>query len=74
METEMAKRVTGTVVKFRWDKGFGYIGTGRNERDIFFHMNDLKKGIPAIGSKMEFEVVEGPDGKGPRAVEIRQID
>ena len=56
------------------DKGFGFISREGEEKDLFFHanevvggaFNDLKK-----GDRVSFEVAEGP--KGLNAVNVTRI-
>lgn len=56
------------------DKGFGFIKRDGQEKDLFFHMNDLvnvKFDDLRQGDKVTFEVGEGP--KGPRATNINKV-
>lgn len=65
---------TGTIKKIL-DKGFGFIGVEGQEKDLFFHMNevqnahfdDLKE-----GDAVEFETEDGP--KGLSAVKVSKVD
>ncbi len=55
-------------------KGFGFIKRDGEEKDLFFHMNELvnaKFDELREGDKVEFEVGEGP--KGPNAVRVSKI-
>ena len=53
------------------DRGFGFITPEGEDKDVFFHANDLQ-GVPynelAVGDAVTFEVTEGQ--KGPSAVNI----
>ena len=56
------------------DKGFGFIAREGEEKDLFFHRNELE-GVEyndlREGDKVEFEVEEGP--KGLNAVKVRKV-
>lgn len=60
----------GTIARLT-DRGFGFISREGEEKDIFFHSNDLK-GVEfndlKEGDKVTFEVAEGD--KGPRATNV----
>jgi len=57
------------------DKGFGFITREGQEKDLFFHsnevvgttFNDLRE-----GDRVSFEVGEGP--KGPNAVKVSRVN
>ena len=57
------------------DKGFGFIQREGQEKDLFFHsnevvgttFNDLRE-----GDRVSFEVGEGP--KGPNAVKVSRVN
>lgn len=56
------------------DKGFGFISREGEEKDLFFHSNELV-GVEYNdlneGDKVTFEVAEGP--KGPNAVKVSLV-
>ena len=60
------------TIKRLMDRGFGFINTG-DEKDLFFHRNDLE-GVEfsslSEGQEVEFEKDQGRDGR-PRAVKVR---
>lgn len=62
--------MTGTV-KTKMDKGFGFISREGEQKDLFFHSNDLR-GITfdeiQVGDKVTFEVVNGD--RGPSAKNV----
>ncbi len=63
----------GTVAK-KTDKGFGFIKRNDSDKDLFFHMNELKNiSFDELqeGDKVSFEVGESP--KGPNAVNVSKI-
>jgi CspA family cold shock protein len=63
----------GTVVA-KNEKGFGFIKRDGQEKDLFFHMNELKNISFADlreGDTVSFEVGEGP--KGPNAVNVSKV-
>jgi cold shock CspA family protein len=68
--------MTGNVVMFNPDRGFGFIANPHHP-NVFFHVSDIVAGLKAsdpvdVGTLLEFEVVKMP--KGPRAVKIQVID
>lgn len=60
----------GTIARLT-DKGFGFIKVAGQEKDLFFHSNELV-GVAfdslQEGDKMTFEVAESP--KGPNAIKV----
>jgi CspA family cold shock protein len=54
----------GTIAKLT-DKGFGFIAREGQDKDLFFHSNELE-GVQYNelneGDKVTFEVAEGPKG------------
>ena len=62
--------MTGTI-KTLTEKGFGFISREGEEKDLFFHSNELK-GVEfnelKVGDKVTFDVVEGE--KGPAATNV----
>ena len=64
---------TGTIARLT-DKGFGFIKREGQERDLFFHSNELV-GVSfdelREGDKVTFEVAESP--KGPNAVKVSRV-
>lgn len=62
--------MTGTI-KTKTDKGFGFISREGEEKDLFFHSNDLKDVTfdeIQVGDTVTFEVVEGPKGLNAKNV------
>ncbi len=56
------------------DKGFGFIKREGQEKDLFFHRNDLVNVSfeeLQIGAMVSFEVKDGP--KGPAAVNVTLV-
>jgi cold shock protein len=63
----------GTIARLT-DKGFGFISIDGQEKDLFFHMNELQNiqfDQLREGDKVSFEVGEGP--KGPNALKVSKI-
>jgi CspA family cold shock protein len=60
---------TGTIA--RLNNGYGFITREGEDKDLFFHVNELQ-GVAfddlREGDKLTFEVGEGP--KGPNAVKV----
>jgi CspA family cold shock protein len=60
----------GTIARLM-DKGFGFISIEGQDKDLFFHMNELQNANfddLREGDAVEFEVVDGE--KGPSAVNV----
>lgn len=63
----------GTIKKVM-DKGFGFIGVEGQEKDLFFHMNELQNAHfddLREGDEVEFEVEESD--KGLNAVNVSKL-
>ena len=64
---------TGTIARLT-DKGFGFISREGQEKDLFFHSNELV-GVSfddlREGDKVSFEVADSP--KGPNAVKVSRV-
>jgi cold shock protein len=63
---------TGTIA--RLNNGYGFITRDGQEKDLFFHVNELQ-GVAfdnlREGDKVQFEVGEGT--KGPNAVQVSLV-
>ena len=60
----------GTIARLT-DRGFGFINREGEEKDLFFHSNDLKNvefNDLKEGDKVTFEVAESE--KGPKATNV----
>ena len=56
------------------DRGFGFISRDGEDKDIFFHSNELKDvdfNSLSENDSVEFEIVEGD--KGPNAVNVTRV-
>ena len=66
-----------SVGKVKWfsnAKGYGFIRTEGNDRDIFVHYSSIKTdGYRSLGEgdDVEFELVDGP--KGPKAENVLRV-
>lgn len=61
---------TGTIARLT-DNGYGFISREGEDKDLFFHSNELQGANfddLREGDKVTFEVGEGP--KGPNAVNV----
>lgn len=60
----------GTIARLT-DRGFGFIAQEGEDKDLFFHSNELE-GVEFNdlneGDKVTFEVADGP--KGPNATKV----
>ena len=64
---------TGTIAKLN-ERGFGFILVEGQEKDLFFHSNELQDvSFDSLneGDKMQFEVADSP--KGPNAVNVSRV-
>ncbi|NVZ54159.1 cold-shock protein [Pseudomonas sp. B6002] len=62
---------TGTVKWFNAAKGFGFITSDDDQKDLFVHYSAIESdGFKTLeeNQKVEFSVVEGP--KGPQAAKV----
>ena len=63
----------GTIARLT-DRGFGFISREGQEKDLFFHSNELKNvrfDELREGDKVTFEIAEGP--KGLNAVNVNKV-
>jgi len=64
----------GTIKKLITDKGFGFITVDGEEKDLFFHKNELK-GVSyeelREGDRVSFEKADSP--KGPSATNVARL-
>ena len=62
------------TIKTLTDKGFGFITIEGDEKDLFFHSNELK-GVEyedlKVGDKVSFDKSDSP--KGPNATNVTRI-
>ena len=63
---------TGTIKFFNQTKGFGFIVPSEGGKDIFVHMNGIKRGQLTEGVKVQFETESTP--KGISAINVEVID
>lgn len=61
------------VIKKKTEKGFGFITVEGQEKDLFFHSNDLN-GVTydalQEGATVTFEIEQGPKGPSAKNVQI----
>ena len=63
----------GTIARVM-DKGYGFIKIEGEEKDLFFHANELQNSDfndLKEGDEVEFEVVDGQ--KGPSATNVSRV-
>lgn len=63
----------GTIARLT-DRGFGFISREGEQKDLFFHSNELKNvrfNELREGDRVTFEVAEGP--KGLNAVNVNRV-
>ena len=64
----------GTIARIT-DRGFGFIAREGEEKDLFFHSNELQNvsfDDLKEGDKVTFEVADGP--KGPNATNVSKAE
>ncbi len=64
----------GTIKNLVQDKNFGFITVEGEEKDLFFHANELKEVTfleLKVGDRVSFEKADSP--KGPNAVNVTRI-
>jgi len=62
------------IIKNLTDKGFGFITVDGEEKELFFHKNELKDVSYEelkVGDKVSFEKTDSP--KGPNATNVTRI-
>lgn len=65
-------RVTGEVLQWFADRGFGFIAPDAGGRRVFFHANSVERGVGIhVGDRVEFGTLQEP--KGLRAVGVRMV-
>jgi uncharacterized membrane protein YsdA (DUF1294 family)/cold shock CspA family protein len=66
-------RREGTVIKWKDDKGFGFIQPVDPGPEVFFHVADFQSAAnvkPALRMRVSFELIQ-VGGKGPRAMAVQ---
>lgn len=64
----------GVIARLVTDRGFGFISREGQEKDLFFHSNelvDVEFNDLNEGDKVTFEVADGP--KGPNATKVSLV-
>jgi len=67
----------GKVKLFNPSKGFGFIEREDKEKDVFVHISTVKEaGIQKLfeNDKIEFELSQDDNDKGPSATNLKKID
>ena len=66
------RRVTGQIVRFFSDRGFGFV-THESGVDHFFHLDSVGAGRERlrIGTELEYTPEDAP--KGPRAIDCEVL-
>ncbi|MFC1624847.1 cold-shock protein [Patescibacteria group bacterium] len=61
------------TIKLKTDKGYGFISREGEEKDLFFHSNDLE-GVTfdelQEGAVVTFDVVDGEKGQSAKKVKL----
>ena len=67
---------TGIIKRLVADRGFGFIAVEGNDKDLFFHSNELEEGLKfedlKEGDKVQFEVTASE--KGDNATKVSRVD
>ena len=64
----------GTIKTLISGKGFGFITVDGEEKDLFFHSNEVQGGSfeeLKVGDRVSFEKADSP--KGPNATKVTRI-
>ena len=64
----------GTIARLVTEKGFGFIKREGQEKDLFFHSNelvDIAFDQLREGDKVTFEIADSP--KGPNAIKVSKV-
>ena len=71
LKTKTKKRTMTGTIKTLTEKGFGFIAIEGEQKDLFFHANDLS-GVAfnelKVGDSLNFDVVDGAKGKSAKNV------
>ena len=69
--------MTGTIVRLKLDKGFGFIARSGEPEALFFHVHALQGGLlwdeALLERRVSFDMGKGRDGR-PRAEFVRPIE
>lgn len=65
--------LTGKIVRFDRMRGYGFIAPDTGGEDVFIHANELgaDEAAATVGSRVEFDVVEGE--RGLKAYDVRLL-
>lgn len=66
----------GKIKKIVSEKGFGFIRPDGGGDDVFFHFSalvDVSIEDLGLGDHVQFDIEEGREGKGPRALNIKRL-
>lgn len=67
----MSQRISGVVKWYHSVKHFGFLLSDKDNREVFFHINDIKGFEPEENIPVDFEL--GSDKKGrPKAINIKK--
>lgn len=69
-DVDNAPVVRGTVTRFDYDRGFGFIKPESGD-DVFVHQSAAGESSLRPGDRVEFRIVSGP--KGPRAERVERV-
>lgn len=68
-------KMHGKLIKWKDDRGFGFILCEQNQQEVFVHISAFPSGSPRpkVGEMLDFEIETTKDGK-TRAINIIRAD
>lgn len=70
-------RQSGTVKFYNTQKGYGFITPDDGSKDVFVHVTAIERsglGDLAEGVRISFDTEPDKRGKGPKAVNLQQVN
>jgi CspA family cold shock protein len=71
--TSQTKEAIGTVIMYKADKGFGFVGQDSGGKDVFVHATALARaGLSGLaeGQRVRMQIGQGQKGLEARSIEL----